>query len=276
MAYDNHVNFGVSIIATAPSPATSGTSLVVTAGQGTRFPTPPFNATIWPAGQNPDPANAEIVRVTGVSTDTLTITRAQESSSARTVVVGDYIAATVTKKTITDLEAQTPYLADSQSGTGASGVLTLTVPAGYSEAELSIYGRSDTAATSVNVQMTCESSPTAGAYDHGYIIQTTATATGVENNGASNFILVGVLPGASSTANLYGSIGVWLPDYANTGGWKSCRFLSAGIGTLTSGSFNPSFGGGAFEQTAAITTIKLTLSTGNWTTASRARLRMYP
>jgi len=101
---DSHKNFAVSAVATAPSPAISGTSLVVTAGHGTRFPTPPFNATVWPASSQPIPSNAEIVRVTGISTDTLTITRAQESSSARTVVVGDQIAATITAKTLTDVE----------------------------------------------------------------------------------------------------------------------------------------------------------------------------
>lgn len=91
------VNLAVSAVATAPSPATSGTSLVVTAAHGTRLPTVfPFLATIWPANSNPDPANAEIVKVTGISTDTLTIVRAQESTVARTVVVGDQIAVTVT------------------------------------------------------------------------------------------------------------------------------------------------------------------------------------
>ena len=101
---DAHANFAVSLVATAPSPATSGTSLVVTAGQGTRFPAVPFNATICPAATLPTPANSEIVRVTNISTDTLTITRTQESTSARTVVVGDQIAATITAKTLTDVE----------------------------------------------------------------------------------------------------------------------------------------------------------------------------
>jgi hypothetical protein len=102
---DAHANFAVSTVATAPSPASSGTSLVVAAGQGALFPTVPFNATVWPVSTQPTTANAEIVRVTNISTDTLTITRAQESSSARTVIVGDQIAATVTAKTLTDVEA---------------------------------------------------------------------------------------------------------------------------------------------------------------------------
>jgi len=101
---DAHANFAVSAVATAPSPASSGTSLVVTTGHGTRFPAVPFNAVVCPAGTQPDPTNAEIVRVTAISTDTLTITRAQESSSARSITVGDQIFAAVTKKTLTDIE----------------------------------------------------------------------------------------------------------------------------------------------------------------------------
>lgn len=107
MAYDAHKNLAYSTVATAPSPASSGTSLVVATGEGARFPAVPFNATIWPAGTIPTPANAEIVRVTTVSTDTLTITRAQESTSARSVIIGDQIAATITAKIITDVEANT-------------------------------------------------------------------------------------------------------------------------------------------------------------------------
>ena len=79
-------------------PATSGTSLFVTAGHGARFSTPPFNATIWPASAVADPSNAEIVRVTAITADLFTITRAQEGSIARPVVVGDLIAATITTR----------------------------------------------------------------------------------------------------------------------------------------------------------------------------------
>jgi len=101
---DAHKNFASSLVATAPSPATSGTSLVVTGGEGTKFPAAPFNATIWPVGVQPTTANAEIVRVTAVSTDTFTIVRQQESTSARTVIVGDQISVNVTARTLTDAE----------------------------------------------------------------------------------------------------------------------------------------------------------------------------
>jgi microcystin-dependent protein len=104
---DAHKNFAYTTVATAPSPAISGTSLVVQAATGTVFPTAPFNATVWPAGAQPLNSNAEIVRVTAVSTDTLTIVRSQESSSARTIIAGDQIAAGITVKALTDLE---PYI----------------------------------------------------------------------------------------------------------------------------------------------------------------------
>lgn len=106
---DAHKNFAVSTVATAPSPATSGTSLVVATGHGSRFPTVPFNATVWPSNAAPDPSNAEIVRVTAISTDTLTITRAQESTTARSITVGDRITASVTAKSLTDVEDDVPF-----------------------------------------------------------------------------------------------------------------------------------------------------------------------
>ena len=99
-------NFAYSLVATAPSPASSGTSLIVTAGQGSLFPAPPFNVTIWPTALQPLASNAEIVTVIGISTDTFTIVRARENTSARTVVVGDQIAATITAKALTDTQSQ--------------------------------------------------------------------------------------------------------------------------------------------------------------------------
>lgn len=104
MAFDPHANFSYSTVLTAPSPATSGTSLVVQSGKGAIFPAASFNATVWPSGSLPTTANAEIVRVTVVATDTFTITRQQEGTSARTILAGDQIAATITAKTLTDIE----------------------------------------------------------------------------------------------------------------------------------------------------------------------------
>lgn len=109
---DSVANFAFSTVATAPSPATTGTSLVVASGDGTLFPAVPFNAVVYPSDADPSTSNAEIVRVTAVSTDTLTITREQESTSARTIVTGDRIHAGVTKAFLESLVAKSLFNAN--------------------------------------------------------------------------------------------------------------------------------------------------------------------
>lgn len=127
---DAHKNFAYSLVSTAPSPAASGTSLVVTAGTGTRFPAVPFNATIWPINTVPGPTNSEIVTVTAISTDTLTIVRSAESTSARTVIVGDQIANTVTNKTLVDAE---PFAIQYFNNIDPEGITRLNAATSYSK-----------------------------------------------------------------------------------------------------------------------------------------------
>lgn len=96
---DTLINFAKATIATAPSPATTGTSLVLGSGEGADLPTPPWSAILCPIGEEASKQNAEIIRCTAKSGDTLTtITRAQESTTARTWAPGDrlYIGPTAT------------------------------------------------------------------------------------------------------------------------------------------------------------------------------------
>jgi hypothetical protein len=102
---DAHKNFAYGVVAIAPVPALTGNSLQLAAGGGAAQPAVPFNATVWPAGQVPTSQNAEIVRVTAIAGDVLTIARAQEGSPARAILATDQFAATITAKTLTDVEA---------------------------------------------------------------------------------------------------------------------------------------------------------------------------
>ena len=107
MALDPVKNFAISRVATAPSPATSGTTLVVDEGDGALFPAPAtsgeFNVVVYPNGEQPDSSNAEIVRVTARTADTMTITREQEGTSARTIGKGDIVMLGITAKIIGDI-----------------------------------------------------------------------------------------------------------------------------------------------------------------------------
>jgi hypothetical protein len=102
--FDAHRNFALTTVVGVPSPPQTGASLTVASGEGASLPTPPFNMTVWAANQAPTVGNAEIIRVTAIVGDTLTILRAQEGSSARQVVVGDLAMAGITAKTFTDIE----------------------------------------------------------------------------------------------------------------------------------------------------------------------------
>lgn len=103
--FDAHTNLAVSAVATAPSPATSGTSLVVTTGHGSSmFPAAPFYITVGATASTFTRSNAEVMRVTNKSTDTFTVVRAQGGTTARTVIVGDVVAATFTAEMLRSLE----------------------------------------------------------------------------------------------------------------------------------------------------------------------------
>jgi len=112
----------------------SATSIALTAGHGARLPAAPFNATWWNSTDYPDPTddpNVEIVRVTAIASDTLTVTRAQESTGASTKNT-----ASKTYKLIAGLTAKT-LNTDIGSGTMAqlqviNGRLTLESGVGVS------------------------------------------------------------------------------------------------------------------------------------------------
>jgi microcystin-dependent protein len=132
MALDPVKNFAISRVATAPSPAASGTTLVVETGDGVLFPDPSssgdYNVVIYPNGEQPTSSNAEIVRVTARSTDTMTITREQESSSARTIVEGDVVMLGITAKVVSDIQ-------DTAESAVVAGIISMyggsTAPTGY-------------------------------------------------------------------------------------------------------------------------------------------------
>jgi len=103
-------------------------SIDTLAGQGTRLPAAPFNATWWNASDYPDPSDdpyREIVRVTVIAVDTLTITRGQESTSNTNHNIAGktyQLMAGVTAKTIADLLS---------GSVGASGYTGYTGRTGY-------------------------------------------------------------------------------------------------------------------------------------------------
>lgn len=100
--WDDHANLAYSVVTVGPAPALTGTTLTV--NDASSFPTEPFNATIWPTGDCAYLSNAEIVRVTGIVGNVLTIVRAQEGTTAQPIAAGYQFANTITAQVIDDIQ----------------------------------------------------------------------------------------------------------------------------------------------------------------------------
>jgi uncharacterized protein YjiK len=85
MAFRNYKNFCRVTVSTGYDAA--AVSIVLSSGQGALCPDAPFNAVWYNSTDYPDPTddpNVEVIKVSARSTDTLTIIRAQEGSTAST------------------------------------------------------------------------------------------------------------------------------------------------------------------------------------------------
>jgi hypothetical protein len=113
----------------------AATSVVLQAGQGSKLPAAPFNLVWWNSTDYPNPANdpnVEIVRVTVIASDTITISRAQESTSATNKNTAGKTYSLVlgpTAKMFADIAAAvigTPINNEVVSGSGTSFTLANT------------------------------------------------------------------------------------------------------------------------------------------------------
>jgi hypothetical protein len=112
MSLDPVKNFGKVEVSTGY--ASGATTIVLSTGEGAKLPQPStdgaFNLVWWNYTDYPDPSddpNVEIVRVTVRSSDTLTITRAQESTSDNNHNTGGKtykMILSMTKKMIDDIQ----------------------------------------------------------------------------------------------------------------------------------------------------------------------------
>lgn len=125
-------NFCKSIIPLGYS--AGAVSIVLTAGNGVKFPAAPFNIVWWNATDYPDPSDdplVEICRVTLVVGDTFTISRAQEGTiaSAKNIAGKLYrILAGLTASMLTNQISPDQYF---QGGNGPPGGLVAPVYATY-------------------------------------------------------------------------------------------------------------------------------------------------
>lgn len=150
MALDGVKNFAIVTVSTGYDD--DDTSIVLATGHGAKLPDPAtanFNLVWWDSSNYTNPADdpkVEIVRCTAKSTDTLTVTRAQESTSGQTKNTAAAVykmALTITAKMITDIASElsalvTKALFDANTILAANSDNT---PAALEIAEQRIVGR---------------------------------------------------------------------------------------------------------------------------------------
>lgn len=124
MALDNVANFVKVTVSTTYG--SGDTSIVLSGGEGAKLPDPSgdnYNVVWWDATTYSDPSddpNVEIVRVTAKVSDTLTVARAQESTSDSAKNTGGSTYRMIlspTAKMITDIETELATKLESVEGT---------------------------------------------------------------------------------------------------------------------------------------------------------------
>jgi len=91
-------NLANAIVGTM-TPSTSATSIPLQTGYGTTMPAVPFFMTYTPPGQLSTLGNSEIVLVSAISTDTLTVVRAQKGTTAKLIGTGWICSASILRET---------------------------------------------------------------------------------------------------------------------------------------------------------------------------------
>ena len=116
----NLKDFATGTVLTAPTPATSGTTLVLNSGEGAYMPATPFYATAHPPAVFPTVYNSEKVKVTNVSGDTLTIERGISGISAKSIEIGWRISNTLFKRDVAPIKVTVSTAAATAAKVGTS------------------------------------------------------------------------------------------------------------------------------------------------------------
>lgn len=159
---------------------------------------------------------------------------------------------------------------DTTLGAGAANIDMTSIPAGYAGLLLMLYGRG-VAALAADGAYLRFNGDTGANYDFQQINGVAAVAGAAEGIGVTTGQIGGV-PGNNAPANVFGSITVFIPHYANTANNKACNSISHLRQSAVSGGLVTGLFGMSWRSTAAINRLTLILGTGNFAAGTRATL----
>ena len=153
---------------------------------------------------------------------------------------------------------------DHEELTGSAAAWTsVTIPSTYDHLHLVVSARTDDsvdyAATLIQFN-----GDTGGNYSSTDLYTFSSFALGTGRTSGISGIGYAMLSGATTTADTFGIMDVWIPNYANTSNYKSLTCNSAAVNTdSTSGNFQSRVSAGMWSSTAAITSVKVLPNIGN-------------
>lgn len=152
--------------------------------------------------------------------------------------------------------------------TGSSGTITFSsIPSTYQHLQIRYNGR--TTAAQTNTQLYVSYNSITSGYANHLLGGNGSTAETNNDINGSYMIMYNAVSGASATADMMGNGIIDIIDYASTSKNKTLR---ATIGTDRNGQGNIWLISGLMNNTAAVSSVKLTLGSGNWTTDSTVAL----
>ena len=145
---------------------------------------------------------------------------------------------------------------------GAANVTFSSIPSTYTHLQIRCIGRSS-AATGFSWSYITFNSDTGGNYASHYIRGdgASATASALTGTGNNTEVRTGEFPRANATSGIFGGLVIDILDYKNTDKYKTVRSLG---GVDLNGSGRAVLYSGLWQNTNAVTSIKLTPQTDNW------------
>lgn len=153
--------------------------------------------------------------------------------------------------------------------TADTASITLSgIPSGYGDIRIAAYARSTQSAAVVGLLFRFNSDSGAN-YDYIYTQNSNTTVTGVSTAADSELDLVA--PAATAAASSFASWDILVPAYADTTGHKSGTFVG-GMAEATAGNTRTRAGAFRWRNTAAITSVTMTLGSDSLATGSSLRV----
>ena len=185
----NVVNFGA---VTLTADCTS-TSVSVVVSDYTLLPAAPFMGVMYPATYSSatnaaENSVAEIVEVTVAGSDTLSITRAQEGTTAHGFVIGDNLIAPITAQVITEIQDTVSSNTLSLAAVTSSDSINTASNTANSNSNSANSGYIST----ININVTSVGSQLASIMLGGYLPK---TYTGIISGGRGAYNLTSIIPG---------------------------------------------------------------------------------